>query len=374
MVRLRTVQKSEQSIDKGLLFVTISIIIFGVLMVFSASSPSAISWHKDPNYYLKRDIIWAIMGIAAMVLFSKIPYLYYRKYARLIYIICFLLCLMVFMPGIGSRLNKAKRWIGIMGFTIMPSDFMKIASAGALSAYLSKAPLEKNENWSTFFKAMIFIGATILPVYIQPNFSAVIVLATSLIFIYFIGGMAWKQILPLIILALIGLALAFWPKEGNYRLQRLLIVFDPLKDPLGDGWQLLQSLFAVSTGGLFGVGFGQSRQKFGYLAEESHNDFIFSVFAEEFGFIGVIIFILVYCFMIFRALKAAARCRTNFGRLLGYGLTFIISFQALINIGVAIGRVPPTGITLPFISYGGSSLLAMCMLMGIILNISKDKY
>lgn len=372
MKKPKLIKNKQNNMDKGLLIITISIIIFGVLMVFSASSPSAISWHKDPNYYLKRDIIWAFLGIFSMLIFSKISYLKYKRYAHLIYMACFILCIMVFVPGIGKSINNARRWVAIPGFTMMPSDYMKIASIIFLSAYLTKKPVEKNESWATFFKVMFFVGLTIVPIYLQPNFSAVIVLSASLIVLYFIGGMAIKHLFPLMILVIIGLAIAFRPGEGNYRLERLLIVFDPLKDPLGDGWQLLQSLFAVSTGGLFGVGFGQSRQKFGYLAEESHNDFIFSVFAEEFGFVGIIIFLLIYLIMIIKALRAASRCRTNFGRLLAYGLTFIISFQALINIGVAIGRVPPTGITLPFVSYGGSSLLAMCMMMGIILNISKD--
>lgn len=373
---LRRLRRPEGKMDRSLFFMALGFIVFGVIMVFSASAPWAIREFGDPNYVLKRDIVWAIISVVAMVLVSRIPYQFYRRYANLLYILAFILCLLCFFPVIGVVRNGAHRWIGHDSFTIMPSDFLKIGSVMFLARLLSRqnrVNIKGLASWKNFLFIMAFIGFTILPVYLQPNFSAVIVITASLLVLFFIGGMKVREMVPVALLALAGALIAFWPREGNYRLDRLLIVWDPMKDPLNQGWQLMQSLFAVTTGGLFGVGFGQSRQKFDYLADEPHNDFIFAVLSEELGFVGAALFILFYAFMIYRMIKALRATQSRFAKLLGFGLTFIIAFQALVNIGVSIGVVPPTGITLPFISYGGSSLLAVSTMMGIVLNISRDE-
>lgn len=372
---LRLFVKPEGKMDGSLLALALGFIVFGVIMVFSASAPWALREYGDPNFVLKRDLVWGTISIFVLVLVSRIPYRIYRRYAYLLYILAFILCILCFVPGIRVVRNGAHRWIGHESFTIMPSDFLKIGSIMFLSRYLSKRnrAMDKGKKaWKSFFFIVAFIGITILPVLLQPNFSAVMVISISLSVLFFVGGMKIREIIPLALFALAGLLYAFWPREGNYRLNRLLVMLDPMKDPLNEGWQLMQSLFAVTTGGLFGVGFGQSRQKFDYLADEPHNDFIFAVLSEELGFIGSAIFIIFYAYMIYRMAKAVRNCPNRFGQLLGFGLTFIIAFQAMVNIGVAIGLVPPTGITLPFISYGGSSLLAVSMMMGIILNISRE--
>ena len=208
---------------------------------------------------------------------------------------------------------------------------------------------------------------------IQPNFSAVVVLSVTLMFLYFIGGMPWQFMLPLLLLSGAGAVVAFWPRPGNYRLERLMVMLNPMADPAGSGWQLIQSLYAVASGGLFGVGFGRGVQKYDYLADEPHNDFIFSVIAEELGFFGAAVVILLFVFLAWRGLKIARQASTRFGRLLAYGMTFLIVFQAMVNIGVSIGAVPTTGITLPFISYGGSSIAIMTAAAGILLSISRDR-
>lgn len=367
--------KPEGKADSLLFALALGFIIFGVIMVFSASAPWALREFGDPNYVLKRDLVWAAISIFAMVLVSRIPYRIYRRYAYFLYLLAFILCILCFVPGVRVVRNGAHRWIGHESFTIMPSDYLKIGSVMFLARYFAKRnrALEKGkEAWRSFFLIMVFIGITVLPVSLQPNFSAVIVISVSLLVLFFVGGMKSREILPVVLLAIAGLLYAFWPREGNYRLDRLLVMLDPMKDPLNEGWQLMQSLFAVTTGGLFGVGFGQSRQKFDYLADEPHNDFIFAVLSEELGFVGAALFIILYAYMIYRMVKAVRACPNRFGQLMGFGLTFIIAFQAMVNIGVTIGRVPPTGITLPFISYGGSSLLAVSMMMGIVLNISRE--
>ena len=367
--------RPEGKVDSLLFALALGFIIFGVIMVFSASAPWALREFGDPNYVLKRDLVWAAISIFAMVLVSRIPYRTYRRYAYFLYLLAFILCVLCFVPGIRVVRNGAHRWIGHESFTIMPSDYLKIGSVMFLARYLAKRnrALEKGkEAWRSFFLIMVFIGITVLPVSLQPNFSAVIVISVSLLVLFFVGGMKSREILPVVLFAIAGLLYAFWPREGNYRLDRLLVMLDPMKDPLNEGWQLMQSLFAVTTGGMFGVGFGQSRQKFDYLADEPHNDFIFAVLSEELGFVGAALFIILYAYMIYRMVKVVRACPNRFGQLMGFGLTFIIAFQAMVNIGVTIGRVPPTGITLPFISYGGSSLLAVSMMMGIVLNISRE--
>lgn len=366
-------QMRKGPMDRVLFTMVVLLMTFGTFMVFSSSAPYAIRRHGNPYYFLKRDLIWSAMGLFVMVFVSFIDYRKYKKYARFFYLFSMILCVLCFVPVISKPTNYAHRWIGTKQITIMPSDLVKISSVLYLSSILTKDSIQKNGSALMFFKVMFFVALTVIPIYIQPNFSAVIVIAFTLLSLYFIGGMNLIALIPMLAVVGGGLTVAFWPKEGNYRLDRLKIVFDPLKDAKNKGWQLMQSLFAVSTGGLFGVGYGKSRQKFDYLADEPHNDFIFSVISEELGFIGASFFILFYVYMIYRCVKASSQARTPYGRLVGYGLSIVLAFQAMVNIGVSIGLVPPTGITLPFISYGGSSLMAMCTIMGIILNISRDE-
>lgn len=358
--------------DRFLFLLVLALSFFGVLMVFSASAPYALKQFGDAKYYFLRDLAFTILGVFAMWVVSHINYRIYRRFALALYIIALFTCVLVWVPGIAYPVNQAHRWIHLGPVTYMPSDGLKIASLILLTTLLTRKPPEKRGYLATLFAVMLFIGFTILPIYIQPNFSAVIVIAAVLLFVYFVYGMNLWHLFPMIGITLAGLAFAFWPREGNYRLERLLTVLDPMRDPTGSGWQLLQSLYAVASGGFFGVGFGRSVQKFDYLADEPHNDFIFAVISEELGFVGALLVIIGFCLLAYRGIVIAKKATTRFGQLLAYGLTFMICFQAMVNIGVAIGLVPTTGITLPFISYGGSSLLVMSVMVGILLNISRD--
>lgn len=360
-------------VDRLLLFTIVGLMIFGCLMVYSASAPYAQSAYGDSRYFLIRNLIFAAVGLCVMLITAQIDYRVYQKHAFGLYLLSFLLCLAVFVPGLGEEINDAHRWISVGPISIMPADYMKIGSVIFLSAFLARSKPEKNGTLGVLFLVLGFVVFSILPIYIQPNFSAVVVVSASLMIVYFLGGMNAKHLLILLALAVVAGIIVFWPYEGNYRLERLLIVFDPHRDPQGDGWQLLQSLYAVASGRFFGVGFGKGSQKFDYLAEEPHNDFIFSVICEELGFLGAMLVIAAFAFIVYRCFRIARDVRTPFGRLLAYGLTGTIAFQSLVNIGVAIGVVPPTGITLPFVSYGGSSLVAMNVIAGILLNMSRDR-
>lgn len=359
--------------DKPLLFTVLFLMVFGCLMVFSASGPYAIKEEGDAFYFFKRDIQYCLMGLVVIFIGFSIDYKLYRKHARLLYLLAWVSCLLVFVPHIGLSVNNARRWLNLIVLTYMPSDGLKIASIMLLSADLARPSDGTGRSWKALVSFLLFVAITILPVYFQPNFSAVMVLAVSLTFLYFIGGMRLSQLFPLLGAGLVFLLIAFWPSDENYRLGRVLIVLDPFQDAEGAGWQLIQSLYAVASGGLFGVGFGKSAQKFDYLAAEPHNDFIYSVIAEELGFFGALLVIVLFCYLAYRGLKIAREADSRFGRFLALGLTFVISFQAMVNIGVAIGLIPTTGITLPFVSYGGSSLLVMSFMIGILLNISRQK-
>lgn len=360
------------SMDRGLVWLIILLSVFGAFMVFSASAPYALKQFGDAKYYFVRDAIFSVLGIIVMFLFSHIDYRLYRRFAMPLYVVALLSCLLVWVPGLKYPINQAHRWIHLGPVTYMPSDGLKITSLILLATMLSDKRPEENGSLRKFITVLLFIGITILPIYLQPNFSAVIVISATLLFTYFVFGMSLWHFLPMLSVAAVGLLYAFWPRPGNYRLERLLSVLNPKRDPSGSGWQLLQSLYAVASGGLFGVGYGKSVQKFDYLADEPHNDFIFAVISEELGFFGAFLVIAAFCFLAYRGLKIAGKAKTSFGRMLASGLTFLICFQAMVNIGVSIGVIPTTGITLPFISYGGSSLVIMSLMAGILLNISRD--
>lgn len=360
------------SMDRGLVWLIILLSVFGAFMVFSASAPYALKQFGDAKYYFVRDAIFSVLGIIVMFLFSHIDYRLYRRFAMPLYVVALLSCLLVWVPGLKYPINQAHRWIHLGPVTYMPSDGLKITSLILLATMLSDKRPEENGSLRKFITVLLFIGITILPIYLQPNFSAVIVISATLLFTYFVFGMSLWHFLPMLGVAAVGLFYAFWPRPGNYRLERLLSVLNPKRDPSGSGWQLLQSLYAVASGGLFGVGYGKSVQKFDYLADEPHNDFIFAVISEELGFFGAFLVIAAFCFLAYRGLKIAGKAKTSFGRMLASGLTFLICFQAMVNIGVSIGVIPTTGITLPFISYGGSSLVIMSLMAGILLNISRD--
>ena len=244
-----TKRTKQGAMDRFLFLLVLALSFFGVLMVFSASAPYALKQFGDAKYYFLRDLAFTILGVFAMWVVSHINYRIYRRFALALYIIALFTCVLVWVPGIAYPVNQAHRWIHLGPVTYMPSDGLKIASLILLTTLLTRKPPEKRGYLATLFAVMLFIGFTILPIYIQPNFSAVIVIAAVLLFVYFVYGMNLWHLFPMIGITLAGLAFAFWPREGNYRLERLLTVLDPMRDPTGSGWQLLQSLYAVASGG-----------------------------------------------------------------------------------------------------------------------------
>ena len=301
-----------------------------------------------------------------MFLVSKIDYKKYYKYASSIFLICFSLIILVLF--VGTERNGSKSWFGIGSFGIQPSEFMKLAMIIFTSKYLYN---NKKDIGNIKKGVMPILGITLiifLLIMLQPDFGTGVILVMGVIGLLFVGGVDLKFFFKIGILGIagiVGLIIA-----APYRLKRILSFLNPWSDPLGSGFQIIQSLYAIGPGGLFGYGLGGSRQKHFYLPEPQ-TDFIFSIISEEFGFMGVIIVSGLFAFIIYQGIKIALKCDDLFGKYLAFGIIFMLAFQAVLNLSVVIGLIPVTGVTLPFLSYGGSSLLITLASMGIILNISR---
>ncbi len=349
------------------LFISVIILsLFGLLMVYSSSNIWAEYKFSDPLKYVKNQGLFLILGIIIMYIISKINYQKYYKYANKIFLICFILIILVLF--IGTERNGSKSWFGIGSFGIQPSEFMKLAMIIFTSKYL----YNNKKDIGNIKKGVIpILGLTLivfLLIMLQPDFGTGVILVMGVVGLLFVGGVDLKfffKIAVLAIIGIIGLIIA-----APYRLKRILSYLNPWSDPLGSGFQIIQSLYAIGPGGLFGYGLGGSRQKHFYLPEPQ-TDFIFSIISEEFGFMGVIIVSSLFVFIIYQSIKIALKCENLFGKYLAFGIIFMLAFQALLNLCVVIGLIPVTGVTLPFLSYGGSSLLITLASIGIILNISK---
>ncbi|HUC93134.1 MAG TPA: stage V sporulation protein E [Paenibacillus sp.] len=344
------------------------ILAIGLVMVYSASAVLAFREFGDAFYYLKRQLLFAALGIGAMTFAANTGYWVWRKTAMAGLLICFGLLLIVLIPGIGVVRGGARSWLGISSFGIQPSEFMKLAMIIFLAKYLS----DKQQAIVSFTKGLLpplaIMGTAFGLIMLQPDLgTGAVMVGASLLVIYTAGArMAHLGSLALVgVAGLVGLILA-----APYRLQRITAFLDPWQDPLGAGYQAIQSLYAIGPGGLIGLGLGMSRQKYSYLPEPQ-TDFIFSIVSEELGFIGGATLILLFLVLVWRGLRTAITAPDTFGSLLAVGIIGIVAVQVFINIGVVIGMLPVTGITLPLVSYGGSSLTLLLTALGILLNISR---
>lgn len=337
-------------------------------MVYSASAVWADYKFNDSFFFAKRQLLFAGLGFAAMFLMMNIDYWSWRKWAKPLLIVCFILLLVVLIPGIGMERNGSRSWIGVGAFSIQPSEFIKLA----LIAFLAKFLSEKQRYITTVKKglgpslALVFLAFGLIMM--QPDLGTGTVMVGTCIVMLFIAG---ARILHFAVLGLIGLAgFVGLILSAPYRMARITSFLDPWKDPLNSGFQIIQSLYAIGPGGLFGLGLGESRQKFFYLPEPQ-TDFIFAILSEELGFIGGSLVILLFALLLWRGIKIALGAPDLYGSFLAVGIISMIAIQVMINIGVVTGLMPVTGITLPFLSYGGSSLTIMLMAVGVLLNISR---
>jgi cell division protein FtsW len=362
MAKVRTVP------DTVILISTLLILGIGVIMVYSASAVLSFREFGDSYYYVKRQLLFAALGIAAMYVTMNTDYWVWKKFAKIGLIVCFVLLAMVLIPGVGVVRGGARSWLGIGSFGIQPSEFMKLG----MIVFLAKFCAE-NQSIITQFKKgllppLLIMGAAFGIIMLQPDLgTGAVMVGASLLIIYTAGA----RISHLSGLAMIGVAgLVGLIAAAPYRLQRITAFLDPWQDPLGAGYQAIQSLYAIGPGGLVGLGLGMSRQKYSYLPEPQ-TDFIFSIIAEELGLIGGLTVLMLFMLFVWRGMRVAITAPDAFGSLLACGIVGMVAVQVIINIGVVIGMFPVTGITLPLISYGGSSLTLMLTAIGVLLNISR---
>ena len=358
----------KNPIDFTLLITILLLLSLGLIMVLSASSPSALSESGNSYSYFYKQAIFAGAGLFMMWVISNIDYRFYQKYYKLVYIIAFISLLAV--PLIGREVNGAKRWIYITdSLSLQPSEVVKLLMIIFYATILVKDRDELEKYGKGFIKHLAILIPIIALLLIEPHFSAsMVIIGIVSIMMIVAGTKFWHFLATGAVLGVPGI-IALIALEP-YRLKRVITFLDPWKDSTGSGWQVIQSLYAIGSGGLFGVGLGESKQKYLYIPEP-HNDFIFSILGEELGFIGCAIVIILFGIFIWRGILIAMKSPDMFGSLVAIGITTQIAIQVIINIAVVTSSMPATGMPLPFFSYGGSSLLILLCEMGILLNISK---
>ena len=337
-------------------------------MIYSASSIWAEYKFHDSFKYVKQQSLFMMIGIILMLAISKVDYSWYYKKTNLILTVCLFLLILVLIPGIGSIRNGSRSWFGIGSFGVQPSEFAKLGLIIFTAKYLS----QNNKFLKDIKKGVLPILLVLFTIFglimLQPDFGTGMIIVVSILAMLFIAGVNMKFFIGLGILGIggiVGLILI-----APYRMDRITSFIDPWKDPLGTGFQIIQSLYAIGPGGLLGQGFLNSRQKQFYLPEPQ-TDFIFSIISEEFGILGVIIVSGLFLMILYRGIRIALNEKDPFPKYLAFGMIFQILIQAVMNLMVVIGLIPVTGVTLPFLSYGGSSLLVSMISIGIILNISR---
>jgi len=360
-----------KKIDWLLLFGIVIISLFGLLMVYSASYVWAEYKFDDAYKFVKTQGLFLIVGYIFIYFIVKVPYTKYLKYSNIIFLICFILLVLVLIPGIGTVRNGSRSWFGIGGFGIQPSEFSKLGLLIFTSKYLAYNEKGLKDIKRGVFPILMVVMLVFGLIMLQPDFGTGIIIVISIIVLLFVSGVKMGFFVKLGFLGLLGVVGLII--MAPYRMKRIVSFLNPWSDPLGSGFQIIQSLYAIGPGGLLGLGLGNSIQKHFYLPEPQ-TDFIFAIISEEFGFVGILIVASLFLLIIYRGFRIAINCENKFGKYLAFGITFQLSFQALLNLMVVVGLIPVTGVTLPFLSYGGSSLLITMVSMGILLSISKYNY
>lgn len=354
--------------DITLLTVVMLLLIIGLVMVYSSSHVWAEYKYDDPFFFVKRQLLFAGIGLLFMYFIYLIPYHIWFKYVKVILLLCFILLFIVLIPGIGIVRGGAQSWIGVGAFSIQPSEFMKLGLILFLAYYLTKHHRNITSFRQGFLWPILLVFFVFGLIMLQPDFGTGVVLVITCVLMLFISGTKFKYFIYLMFIGLIGFTLLII--SAPYRIKRITAYLNPWEDPLGDGFQIIQSLYAIGPGKLMGLGFGNSLQKYFYLPEPQ-TDFIFAIIGEEFGFIGGTFVILLFFILCWRGVLIALNVKDSFGRYVAFGIITMITVQVMINISVVIGLIPVTGITLPFLSYGGSSLTLTLCSIGILLNISS---
>ncbi|MBF0491922.1 MAG: putative lipid II flippase FtsW [Deltaproteobacteria bacterium] len=355
--------------DYWLLTSTILLILIGAMMVYSASAIFALEKYHDPFYFFKKEILFCTLGFLLLFITQRVDY---HRYWKLVYPLMFItafFCILVAIPGIGVKVGGARRWISVLGFTFQPSEMVKIALILFMAYSLTKKR-EKMENFSIgVLPHIIVAGGMMALIVLQKDLGTVVTLAFVMMVLLYVGGTKVSYLAGAILLFLIAFVILIMVEP--YRMMRFLAYLDPWKHLADTGFQVIQSFMGFNQGGIWGAGLGQGRQKLFYLPA-AHTDFILSVVGEELGLFGVLTILALFAILIIRGFRASICAPDLFGTYLALGITALFVVQSFINFGVVMGLLPTKGLPLPFISYGGTSILVMSVCVGVLLNVSSQ--
>jgi len=369
--RLQNVINHRGRYDRTLLFSILSLLVVSVVMVYSSSSVVALTTYDDPAFFMKRQVLWAIIGLALMAITMRIDHrmFYDQRIAIGLAVVSLILLSATLVPGIGKIINGSRRWLRFGVLSFQPSEFAKLALVVYLSYFISKKGERIRDFVNGLVPAYIVTGIFLIVAIRQPDFGAAMTLAGVALVMLFAGG---ANVLHLGGTAAAALPFVYFAvAHSAYRARRIFAYLNPWSDPQGAGHQIIQSFLAFGSGGIFGRGLGEGRQKLLFLPER-HSDFIYAVIGEELGLIGALIVLVLFLIILWRGVRIALVSGDAFSRLLALGITLLICFQGLINMAVVTGLLPTKGIALPLVSYGGSSLVITMAALGVLLNISKE--
>jgi len=359
--------KGKRRFDYVLLIVALSLVGIGIVMVYSTSAILAADRFQDPYYFLKKQALYAGIGFVVMILMMFFPYEVLKRFAYPIFILSILFLVAVLIPGVGHRAGGSMRWLKIQSFSFQPSELAKLCLVIFL-AYLLTKKEEKIRSFSFGFLPTIFLSGIVIALAVkEPDFGTGLFLTVMVFLLLFVSGARMIYVLAAFLLA--APVAYYFLMNAGYRYKRLISFIRPWEDPTGTSFQIIQSFLSFGSGGLFGLGLGEGRQKLFFLPAP-HTDFIFSIIGEELGLVGVVIVVLLFFILTLRGIQIALSLEDRFGAYLALGITLMISLQAVINMGVVLGLLPTKGLTLPLVSYGGTSLVANLAGVGILLHLS----
>ncbi len=356
-------------IDRVLFTATLLLICVSVVMVYSASAVVALERFQQPYLFLTKQALWSVLGLAVLVVAMRVDYRTYRDEA---FIWCLVGLVVLMLVGVlfSAPVNGTRRWFGVGGLGIQPSELAKVACVLFTALMLERRMHRIDDLSYSLLPISLIVGLVVALILLQPDFGTSVSLALVVAVMVFAAGLHYRYFVGLALVALPAIYIVL--VSAPYRRRRLLAFWDPWADPLGDGFQIIQSLVAVGTGGVFGRGLMAGVQKLFYLPEP-HTDFIYAVISEELGLVGATAILLCFCVIAWRGLRISARAEDTFGSFVALGLTTMIAAQAFVNISVVLGLMPTKGIPLPLVSFGGSSLLINLLGMGVLLNISQHE-
>ncbi len=357
--------------DKSLLFAILALVAVSVVMVYSSSSVVALTTYDDPAFFMKRQVLWALVGLAAMGVMMRLDHRLFSDQRIVIGLVALSLALLIatLVPGAGREINGSRRWLRFGLLSFQPSELAKFAMVVYMAYFIAKKGERIRDFLNGLAPAYVVTAVFLLVVIRQPDFGAVLTLGSVVCILLFAGGANLLHLAATASAALPFVYIAVAHKA--YRLRRITAFLDPWADPHGSGHQIIQSFLAFGSGGVFGRGLGEGRQKLLFLPER-HSDFIYAVIGEELGLVGAIVVLALFLLILWRGVRISLGAADMFSRLLALGITLLICLQAMINMAVVTGLLPTKGIALPLVSYGGSSLVIALASLGVLLNISRE--